>query len=351
MCHYNFRIRIFVLIVVLFLSVPSVYAKAAYEYYNRGIDYAGQGNFSQAVSEYTKAIEIDSNFADAYYNRGIAYYNQRNLPQAISDFTKVIEINPNYAKAYCNRGVAYDDQGNFSQGISDYTKAIEIDPNLADAYNDRAADYLDQGNFSQAISDSGKAIEINPNYPNAYYNRGIAYFHQKDFTKARKDIHKAESLGAKINPQFLEALKKASDTPGGKAVLTAQESADLVALYRQYFKNMLDGKYEEVWNSTASGSKHTIAREIAKRTNGKATEEQVLNMLNKDENRVRTTYFDAFVKEGIPKKIYEEAVYNVKSAVEDHVWITINLDQEPKDFQILKEDGALKINFFEDLMK
>lgn len=169
----------------------------------------------------------------------------------------------------------------------------------------------------------------------------------------RRDIKRITAALIIFSFIFILAIvpAPASDIPGGKAVLTARESADPVALYKQYLKNMVDGKYEEVWNSTASGSKHTLARLIAQHTNGKATQEQVLDMLNKDENRIRTIYFDAFVKEGNPKKIYEEAVYNVKSSGEDHAWITISLNHEPKDFQILKEDGALKINFFEDLMK
>ncbi|MFH1876587.1 MAG: tetratricopeptide repeat protein [Candidatus Omnitrophota bacterium] len=214
-------------------------------YHNRGFAYAHQGNPSQAISDFTKAIEINPNYADAYCLRGLTYVQQGNLPQAISDCTKAIEINPKYAEAYNNRGLAYYKQDKFSQALLDYTKAIEIDPNYAnayfnrglayawqqgnlpqaisdctkaieinpkyaEAYNNRGLAYGGQGNFPQAISDCTKAIEIDPNLAEAYYNRAGAYFYQKDFTKAWEDVRKVESLGFKVNSEFLEELKKAS---------------------------------------------------------------------------------------------------------------------------------------------
>ena len=56
--------------------------------------------------------------------------DQGNFTQAMSDYNKAIEINPNYAEAYNNRGIIYDKQGNFTQAMSDYNKAIEINPKL-----------------------------------------------------------------------------------------------------------------------------------------------------------------------------------------------------------------------------
>ncbi len=51
------------------------------------------------------------NNAETYYNRGNAYGKKGQYDKAISDYTKAIEINPSYAKAYYNRGVAYIKEG------------------------------------------------------------------------------------------------------------------------------------------------------------------------------------------------------------------------------------------------
>lgn len=44
----------------------------------------------------------------------------------------------------------------------------------------------------------------------AYNGRGMAYFHINEYNKSWDDIHKAEELGYKIKPDFLEDLKKTS---------------------------------------------------------------------------------------------------------------------------------------------
>ena len=173
---HSFRIRTLVLIGVLFLSVAFVYAETAEEYSHRGNTYLKQNNFTQAISDYTKAIKI----------------------------------NPNLAEAYNNRGNAYLKQNNFTQAISDYIEAIKINPNLADAYYHRGLAYVNQNNFTQAISDCTKAIKINPNLAEAYFYRGLVYNTAKEYDNAWIDVYKAKELGYTVNPEFLNGLKKAS---------------------------------------------------------------------------------------------------------------------------------------------
>jgi Flp pilus assembly protein TadD len=189
------------------IEIDPNYAKT---YNNRGAVYGRQGKLPQAISDYTKAIEIDPNYADAYNNRGAIYSQQGSLPQAISDYTKAIEIDPDYADAYNNRGNAYCDKGSLPQAILDFTKAIEIDPDYADAYNNRGAIYGQQGNLPQAIADFTKAIGVDPGYAAAYNNRSFSYYTAKEYDKAWADLHKAGELGYSVDLKFLDALKKAS---------------------------------------------------------------------------------------------------------------------------------------------
>jgi tetratricopeptide (TPR) repeat protein len=174
------------------------YAKA---YSNRGAAYTKLGQHTQAISDYSHAIELDPKFAQAYYNRGVAYVKLGQLPQAISDYTKAIELNPKYADAYCNRGVTYRKLGQLPQAMSDYTKAIELNPKDAEAYYNRGVAYVKLGQLPQAISDYNKAIELNPKYAEAYSNRGVVYGMLGQFTQAISDYNKAIEL----NPKYADA--------------------------------------------------------------------------------------------------------------------------------------------------
>jgi len=184
-------------------------------YRNRGLAYANQGNFSQAIADYTQAIAIDPKYADAYYNRGIAYDRQGNFSQAICDYTKAINIIPNSADAYNNRGIVYGEQNNVSGAISDYNKAIELNPAYAQAYVNRANIYDDQKNSAQAISDYNKAIASDPDFAEAYYDRAVSYYQLKNYGQAWSDVRKAEKLGYAVNPELINALKQVSADPDG----------------------------------------------------------------------------------------------------------------------------------------
>jgi len=59
-------------------------------------------------------------------SRGNAYYDLEKYSNAISDYTKAININPNYAEAYNNRGNAYCNSGNRKKACEDWRKAYSL---------------------------------------------------------------------------------------------------------------------------------------------------------------------------------------------------------------------------------
>ena len=75
------------------------------------------------ISSYSLAQELT---AEDYLNRGIDNFDKGNYSEAITDFTKAIEINPDYSLAYFNRGLAYAEIDNFSQACSDWQKAYQL---------------------------------------------------------------------------------------------------------------------------------------------------------------------------------------------------------------------------------
>lgn len=91
----------------LFLNIPSVFAETAEKYLDQGNDAYKQGNYDQAIHDFTKAIDINPNLAKAYDNRGAAYAKEGSLNRAIDDFTLAIANDPKDVKAYKNRALGF----------------------------------------------------------------------------------------------------------------------------------------------------------------------------------------------------------------------------------------------------
>ena len=164
-------------------------------YVNRGSAYANLKDYSSAIRDYTQAIALNPNDAMAYDNRGNAYSELKDHSSAIRDYTQAIALNPNDAQAYYNRGTAYGYLKDYSSSIRDFTQAIALDPNKAEAYVNRGSAYSELKDYSSAIRDSTQAIAINPNLAQAYYNRAISLALKNDYRNATRDARKACSLG------------------------------------------------------------------------------------------------------------------------------------------------------------
>ncbi len=177
-------------------------------YFKRGVEKQNKGDSYGAISDFTKAIEINPQHADAYYNRGNAKHKLEDYDGAISDYTKAIEINPQDADAYNNRGWIKEKLKVYNGAISDFTKAIEINPQDADAYYNRGKAKHKLEDYDGAISDYTKGIEINPSFAVAYSARGITKgIGFKDIKGACDDFKKAASLGYQYAISWLETSK------------------------------------------------------------------------------------------------------------------------------------------------
>ena len=54
----------------------------------------------QAITEYTKAIELSPKLAEAYNNCGVAKAGKGDYTGAIADYTLALQINPDYSTRY-----------------------------------------------------------------------------------------------------------------------------------------------------------------------------------------------------------------------------------------------------------
>ncbi|MHC4260416.1 MAG: tetratricopeptide repeat protein [Planctomycetota bacterium] len=129
----------------------------AMKWLNRGNDEFANGKKEKAIGLFSKAIELDANYASAYYNRGVAYGHLQEYERAIQDFNKALELNPNRPAAYNNRGLAYVLQKEYERAINDYHKAVELDPKYIKGHQNISELKIIMGKYQEALGSAEEA--------------------------------------------------------------------------------------------------------------------------------------------------------------------------------------------------
>lgn len=179
------------------------------EAYNmRAMVYAKTAEYDKAIIDYTEVIAQKSDNISAYRNRGMCYYANSNNSKAVADFDVVLKANPNdkdiielkrkilgvepplvkTAADYYEDGVNAFNNNKYNDAITAFNKAIEIFPTYVEAYNMRAMAYEKIADYDKAIKDYNEVILKNPQDISTYRNRGMCYYKLEKFSEALIDF-------------------------------------------------------------------------------------------------------------------------------------------------------------------
>ncbi|MDR1286638.1 MAG: tetratricopeptide repeat protein [Treponema sp.] len=172
--------------------------RTAGTFLDRGIMFAGRGEYDLAIADFSEAVRLDGEYTAAYGLRGNAYYYKGDYDNAIADYTQAIRLDSEYAGSYILRGNAYHIKGDYDKAISDFNQAIRLNPMDAVVYSLRGNAYSNKGDNDRAIADYDQAIQLDPEYAAAYFNRGIAYNSKRDYDRAIADYTQA----IRLNPEL-----------------------------------------------------------------------------------------------------------------------------------------------------
>jgi tetratricopeptide (TPR) repeat protein len=174
------------------VTVPPPNAKgmSAKDYFNRAYTLPIQQH-ERKIADYTEAIRLNPQYADAYYNRANSHYERKDYARAIADYSEAIRFNPQYATAYNNRANIYHTQKEYERAIADYSEAIRLNPQHALAYYNRANSYYARKEYERATADYTEAIRLNPQYTDAYVGRGNSSYACQRYDQAITDYDRA----------------------------------------------------------------------------------------------------------------------------------------------------------------
>ncbi len=163
-------------------------------YEERSEIYRGLGSHDEALTDCTRAIELNPKLISAHFRRGLIYGERGDIDLALQDYGSTIGLNPQHIDAYIQRSWIYFRQNNYALSKLDCQVVQSLDsscfwPNYIIGVIESIS-----GLKRESIDSLTKAIETSTNYVSARYHRGIVYHQLGDITSAMADFEQARIL-------------------------------------------------------------------------------------------------------------------------------------------------------------
>ncbi len=153
-------------------------------WYYRGLRKLIDGDNTGAVSDFTEAIKLKSDYVLAFHDRGTAKRELGDMQGALYDYRMATNYRHNFPMAFNNMGSVRIILGDYNGAIEDYTVAINLDPQFYIAMNNRGSAEYFLGDLNAALQDFDAAISVNETYIPAMNNKAGVITKQAGYTEA-----------------------------------------------------------------------------------------------------------------------------------------------------------------------
>jgi tetratricopeptide (TPR) repeat protein len=169
---------------------------------NLGNYYFGQQEYTQAIEQYKKAIEIAPDYSPAYNILGYGYKQIENYQEAEKAFKKYIGLIPNDPNPYDSYAELLLKMGRFDESIANYQKALTLDRNFVSSHVGIALNYMYKGEQDSGSAELKKLSVMARNddeQRQALFTQMVLYVDAGKMDLAMQELEKQYMLGEKTN--------------------------------------------------------------------------------------------------------------------------------------------------------
>jgi tetratricopeptide (TPR) repeat protein len=193
-----------------------------------------RGELDEALAEFQKSLEVQTNNPEALNNMGAIYLRKGRLSETIYYLQKALELNPDYAASYDNLGFVTLQMGRVDEAIAYLRKALEICPDYANAHNNMGSALVQKGRFAEAVAHYETAQKLQPDKPHLLNNLAWVLVtcpeaSIRNGAKALELAQQADRLAGGQDPRVLATMAAAYAEVGrfSEAVAAAQRALSL----------------------------------------------------------------------------------------------------------------------------
>ena len=185
---------------------------AAHDAYLRGLqgwNLRTRGGFQQAITNFTRATELDPGYAPAFAGLGRVYSLApifagmpagEAAPKALEAASRALSLDETLANAHCTLGfVKGHYEFDWPAAEREFRRAIELEPNDAYAHLFYSNSYLSPlGHHEEAIAEMRKAMELDPFSPHIQSFAGVTFKWARRYDLSLTQFEKVNQ----IDPDF-----------------------------------------------------------------------------------------------------------------------------------------------------
>jgi tetratricopeptide (TPR) repeat protein len=134
-----------------------------HKYLESGQKYSAQGKDREAAIQYSNALKIDRNFADAHYALAQTYLHMGGLSAAYGELKKTVDLQPANYKARIDLGNLLLAGGKVDDAQAQATAVMAAEPNNADVHALLSRIAARRGQKDLALTEIHRALELSPN--------------------------------------------------------------------------------------------------------------------------------------------------------------------------------------------
>ena len=132
-------------------------------------------DFVGAERKYTRAIELNPNYAHAHHWYSELLGEMRRHEEAIAEIRKARGLDPLSLIINCIVGETFRFARRYEQALEQYRKTLEMDPNFAGTHEFLGRAYVEMGEYEKAISELRKGVALSAGSLGIIAELGHAY--------------------------------------------------------------------------------------------------------------------------------------------------------------------------------
>ena len=178
------------------------YAQNPKQYYKAGLEFIETGNNQDAISQFTKAVDLDPKYIEAYVERGKTYEKLNDLAKAFEDYKRALVFEKKDETIfYYAANVAFK-LGKFEEARNYINSSLGLKSRYLEAYHLQAQIYMEMNDLDSAMLAAKKALALKDNELSYYYH-GKVCEKQNNLEQAEKDYEKSISKEKKFIDGYL----------------------------------------------------------------------------------------------------------------------------------------------------